>query len=226
MSAPNQITRRSALGAMAAGLAAPFVWRHTAGAAPSETVLHASFGASGMAGSDIGSLTGSKHLKLVAVADVDLGRTADVKKRFPGVRVYQDWRELLDKEKDLRLGQRLDPGPHARPDHDERHAPGAATCTPRSRSPRPSTRPGSSRRPRPTRRWSARWASRSTRRPSTGRSWRSIQSGAIGKVKEVHSWSGKQWGDRGPRPDRKDPVPDGFDWDKLARRGGRAAVHW
>jgi predicted dehydrogenase len=40
-----------------------------------------------------------------------------------------------------------------------------------------------------------------------------IQAGAIGKVKEVHSWSGKDWGDRAPRPDRKDPVPEGLNWD-------------
>jgi predicted dehydrogenase len=40
-----------------------------------------------------------------------------------------------------------------------------------------------------------------------------IQSGAIGKVREVHSWSGKHWGDRNPRPDRKDPVPPQLNWD-------------
>jgi hypothetical protein len=40
-----------------------------------------------------------------------------------------------------------------------------------------------------------------------------IHEGAIGKVKEVHSWSGKQWGDRDPRPDREDPVPAELDWD-------------
>src|SRR5690606_38050741 len=84
----------------AAALAAPFAFRLHA-AAPSETLYHASFGASGMAGADIGSLTASKNVKLVAVADVDLARTAQVKKRFPDVRVYQDWRELLDKEKKL-----------------------------------------------------------------------------------------------------------------------------
>src|SRR5205085_3582944 len=56
---------------------------------------------SGMAGADLGSITGSKAVKLVAVADVDLARTAEVKKHFPDVRVYQDWRELLDKEKHL-----------------------------------------------------------------------------------------------------------------------------
>ena len=55
----KKITRRSALKTAAATFAAPFVWRLHAHAAPSETVLHASFGASGMAGSDIGSLTAS-----------------------------------------------------------------------------------------------------------------------------------------------------------------------
>src|SRR5262249_29977563 len=40
-----------------------------------------------------------------------------------------------------------------------------------------------------------------------------IQAGAIGKVREVHSWSDKTWGDRGARPDRKDPVPAMFNWD-------------
>ena len=29
------------------------------------------------------------------------GTPAEIKKRFPGVKVYQDWRELLDKEKHL-----------------------------------------------------------------------------------------------------------------------------
>src|SRR5436305_9013761 len=97
----SRITRRKALRRFAAGtFAAPFVYRLHA-AAPSETVYHASFGAGGMAGSDIGSLTASKHLKLVAVADVELSRAEALKKRFPGLNVYQDWRALLDKEKNL-----------------------------------------------------------------------------------------------------------------------------
>jgi predicted dehydrogenase len=40
-------------------------------------------------------------VKLVAVADCDLNRTAEAQKRFPGMKVYRDWRELLDKEKNL-----------------------------------------------------------------------------------------------------------------------------
>jgi predicted dehydrogenase len=40
-----------------------------------------------------------------------------------------------------------------------------------------------------------------------------IQDRAIGRVKEVHSWSGKDWGDRNPRPERSDPVPAELRWD-------------
>jgi hypothetical protein len=40
-----------------------------------------------------------------------------------------------------------------------------------------------------------------------------LQEGVIGKVKEVHSWSQKQWGDKKPRPERHDPVPLGLNWD-------------
>jgi len=116
----SRITRRAALKGLAAGIAAPFVFR-AHGAAPSETVLHASFGANGMALSDIGSLTGSKNLKLVAVAEVDLARAAEVKKRFPEIRVTRLARTARQ-GKGVELGQHLDAGPHARADHHERHA--------------------------------------------------------------------------------------------------------
>jgi hypothetical protein len=39
-----------------------------------------------------------------------------------------------------------------------------------------------------------------------------IQAGAIGKIKEVHSWCPKSWGDPTPLPNVSDPVPAGFDW--------------
>ena len=155
--------------------------------------------------SDIGSLTASKHLKLVAVADVDLRRTAEVKKLFPDVSVYQDWRELLDKEKDL------DSVNVSTPDH--MHAPITMRAMQQGLhvyTQKPLTQtiyearqldPGGAAR----RSSSRRWASRSTRTRSTGTVVATIQAGAIGKVKEVHSWSGKHWGDRSPRPDRTGP---------------------
>jgi predicted dehydrogenase len=224
MTTSSNLTRRSALGAMAAGLAAPFVWRQTAGAAPSETLLHASFGASGMAGSDIGSLTASKHLKLVAVAEVDLNRAADVKRKFPDVRVYQDWRELLDKEKDL------DSVNVSTPDH--MHAPIAMTAIHRGLhvyTQKPLTQTIYEARQLAKAAADKKVVSQMGIQIHSHEVHRTvvaiIQSGAIGKVMEVHSWSGKQWGDRNPRPQREDPVPKGFDWDKwLGVAAGRPFI--
>jgi predicted dehydrogenase len=212
MTAPNRITRRSALAAMAAGFAAPFVWRHTAGAAPSETLLHASFGASGMAGSDIGSLTASKNLKLVAVAEVDVSRAADIKKKFPDVRVYTDWRVLLDKEKDLHSVN------VSTPDH--MHAPITMTAVHRGLNvytQKPLTQTIYEARQLTKAAADKKVVSQMGIQIHSAAEHRTIvatvQAGAIGKVKEVHSWSGKQWGDRKPRPDRKDPIPPELDWD-------------
>ena len=81
-----------------AAVGAPFVTRGLMAVSPNNILRHASFGSAGMAGSDISALTASSFVKLVAVADVDAGRSAALKKQFPDVKVYQDWRELLDKE--------------------------------------------------------------------------------------------------------------------------------
>jgi predicted dehydrogenase len=40
-----------------------------------------------------------------------------------------------------------------------------------------------------------------------------VQGGAIGKVRDVHTWSSKDWGDNGAMPNRVDPVPAGLNWD-------------
>jgi predicted dehydrogenase len=206
-----KVTRRTALRGIAAGFAAPGVFR-AYGAAPSETLLHASFGANGMALADLSAIAASKHVKLVAVADVDLGRTGEVRSRFPGVRVYQDWRELLDKE------TQLDSVNVSTPDH--MHAP--ITMRAMRRGLNVYTQKPLTYTIHEARRLAevAREKSLVTQMGIQIHSHEVhrtvvalIQSGAIGKVAEVHSWSGKQWGDRNPKPDRTDPVPKGFDWD-------------
>ena len=40
-----------------------------------------------------------------------------------------------------------------------------------------------------------------------------VQDGVIGKIKEVHSWSNKKWGDPNPRPAWSDPPPASLNWD-------------
>lgn len=207
---PIPMNRRSALKAMAGGLAFPYIARGYE-ASPNETVHHASFGAAGMALSDLRALSTSPHLKLVAVADVDLNRTKQVKELFPEARIYQDYRELLDKEKDL------DSVNVSTPDH--MHAP--ITMEALHRGLHVYTQ-----KPLTQTLFEARQLARMTEETGVvsqmGIQIHShrihklvvalIQEGAIGKVQEVHSWSGKQWGDRNEKPERTDPVPEGLDW--------------
>lgn len=211
----HPISRRSALRGLAAGaaaFAAPGAFRKHALAAPSETLRHASFGASGMALADVRSLAASPHFKLVAVADVDLARTGEIKSLFPDVKVYQDWRELLDKEKGL------DSVNISTPDH--MHAPITMSAMQRGLhvyTQKPLTQTiyearrlteAAAREPKIVTQMGIQIHSHPVHRQVV----ETIRSGAIGKVKEVHSWSGKDWGDRNPRPDGQDPVPDGLDW--------------
>ncbi len=206
------ITRRDALKTVgAAAIAAPMVLRAHA-AAPSETVYHASVGADGMAWSDISSLTASKNLKLVAVAEVDEARLAKVKKAFPDVKVYADWRVMLDKEKNL------DSVNVSTPDH--MHAPASMKAMSLGKhvycqKPLTQTIYES--------RMMAKLAADKKLVTQMGIQIHShevhrtvveiVHGGAIGKVKAVHSWSGKHWGDRANRPNRMDEPPKGFNWD-------------
>mgnify|MGYP003677574719 CR=1 FL=1 len=84
----------------ATALAAPFVTTGARAASPNGKLQHASFGAAGMAGADIGSLSRHDKFQLVAAADVSKRNLDELKKKHPDVRVYQDWRELLEKESD------------------------------------------------------------------------------------------------------------------------------
>ncbi|HJZ57112.1 MAG TPA: Gfo/Idh/MocA family oxidoreductase [Gemmataceae bacterium] len=208
----SQLTRRSALKTMAGTFAAPFVWRLHAHAAPSETVLHASFGANGMARSDINSLSASKNWKLVAAAEVDQNRVGDLTSKFPGVKVYDDFRVLLDKEKDL------DSVNVSTPDH--MHAPIAMRAMNRGLhvyGQKPLTQTIYEARRLTEVAAQKKLVTQMGIQIHSARKHKLvvelIHAGAIGKVKEVYSWSGKQWGDPKPKPDKMDPVPPTFKWD-------------
>lgn len=209
----TRLTRRAALkGLAASGFAAPFVFSSDVGAGPNQVLNHASFGADGMAWADISSITASRNVRLVAVAEVDLNRTAKVRKRFPQARIYQDWRQLLEKERDLQSAN------ISTPDH--MHAPITMRCLQRGLhvyTQKPLTQTI----------YEARQLTREAaqRKVATQMGIQihshvihrtvvaAIQAGAAGKIREVHSWSGKHWGDRNPLPNRRDPVPQNLNWD-------------
>lgn len=206
--------RRSFLRSSAvAGAALPLFNIGTAGASPNGKINHASFGANGMAFGDIKSLTRNDLVNLVAVAEVDDNRLDKVLTAFPNVRVYKDWRVLLEKEH-----KNLDSVNVSTPDH--MHAPIGVTAmnlglhvygqkplaqnlyetrrmTEIAKSTGVVTQMG------------IQISSSTYERLAV----KMIQDGVIGKIKEVHIFSHKTWGDSQPRPDQTDPIPAGFDWD-------------
>ncbi len=197
----------------AAGLAVPFFARNLHAAQPSRVLRHASFGASGMAWSDIQAICSNPFVKLVAVAEVDLNRLKLVKDAHPDVKVYQDWRELLDKE-----GRQLDSVNVSTPDH--MHAPIAVSAMQLGKHvycQKPLTHSIHETRVLTNLAREKKLITQMGIQIHSQKVYRQavaiVQSGVIGKVKEVHTWSSKKWGDTGQPPQKQDPIPAGFNWD-------------
>ncbi len=197
----------------AAGASLPLFSIGKAGASPNEKVNHASFGANGMAFGDIKSLARSEHFNLVAVAEVDDARLGKVMEAFPDVRIYKDWRVLLEKEH-----KHLDSVNVSTPDH--MHAPIGVTAMnlglhvygqkPLAQNLYETRRMAEIAKERGV---VTQMGTQLTSSTYERLAVKMIQDGVIGKVKEVYIFSHKTWGDPLPRPDRSDPVPDTLDWE-------------
>lgn len=207
------LSRRHFLRTTVAGLAgAPWVTSGLRAASPNGKLRHASFGASGMAGADIDSLAAHPMFELVAVCDVDTRNFAPLKQRFPALKCYQDWREMLEKE-----GAGIDSVNVSTPDH--MHGPQGLKALAMGKH-------VYGQKPLAQNLWECRQLMLRAREKrvvtqmgiqvSSSVNERLavalIQQGAIGKVKEVHTFSNKKWGDMGPVPGRTDQVPAELDW--------------
>ncbi len=209
-------SRRNFLKASAGTIAAPYIgWKTTAnGAPPSGNLRYAAFGTNGRAWGNITSMAGVDNVTLVAAAEIDLRRADKVAKGFPEAKVYQDWRELLEKEAD-----NFDVALVATPDH--MHAPISMSAMQLGKHcycEKPLTR--TLHESRMLREYAA--ANNLTTQMGiqvgssagnkTAVKW--LQEGIVGKVKEVHSMNPKSWGSMKPLPDRVDEAPATLDWDK------------
>jgi predicted dehydrogenase len=208
-------TRRSfLLNATAAGIAAPFFLPKLISAPPSGIVRLASFGAGGMAFVTLQQLTTHPKVRLTCVSEVDSARLKQLKDgKYESVQVYEDWRRMLDRE-----WKQVDAVCVGTPDH--MHAPNAMAAMLRGL-------PVFAQKPLAhdvfevrklaeiacKRRLVTQMGIQIHSRHEYKIATMLVQSGAIGKIKEVHSWSEKKWGDPDPMPDRSDPVPTTLNWD-------------
>jgi predicted dehydrogenase len=207
------LSRRSFLQQLAAGATiAPWVTTGLRAQSPNSIIHHASMGAAGMAMADLNGFNGHKALKIVAACDVDEKRTAEFRKKWPEARVYADYRELLAKETDLQSVN------VSTPDH--MHAPIGMAALQRGLAvygQKPLTHDiYESRRLTEVAR-ERKLVTQMGIQIHSNKEYRTavelIQSGAIGKVKEVHTFCAKGWGDFGEMPAGSDPVPEGLNWD-------------
>lgn len=206
-------SRRAFLKSIATGtLIAPFVTQELIAHPPLNRLRHASIGTAGMAWSDISQLTKHPNVDLVAIADVDLSKTGNARKTFPNVRVYQDWRLLLEKER-----RNIDSINVSTPDH--MHARVAMAAMEMGKN-------VYVQKPMAHNLHEVRSLTSFARRKGlvtqmgiqihSNTHYRLavflLQNGVIGKISEVHSWVPKSWGDISPLPQRQDTVPDALDW--------------
>ena len=196
-----------------AAAAAPFVTTGLIAQPRMNVVRHASFGASNQAGSDIRELTKFPELQLVAVAEVDLSRTARLKERHPDVKIYQDWRKLLEAE-----AKNIDSVNVSVPDH--MHASIAMSAMQLGKhvycqkplahdlhEVRALTEYAANRR------FATQMGIQIHSTSYYRMAARLVQSGVIGKVKEAHAWCPKSWGDPSPLPSTTATPPPDLDWD-------------
>jgi len=213
MNHSRPFSRRSFLKtAGAAALAAPFISQRLLAEPANRTVRHASFGTGGMAWADLTQIANCPNVEIVAVCDVDLNRTAEARKRFPNAKVYQDWRELLDKE-----AKNIDSVNVSTPDH--MHAPIGVSAMQLGKhvyGQKPLAHEIHEVRRMTEIAHEKKLVTQMGIQIHSSVYYRMavqiVHDGVIGKVKEVHSWCPKSWGDTSDKPDKTDPVPAEFDW--------------
>lgn len=197
-------------------LASPWIgWKSTAaGGPPSAELRFANFGAAGRAWSDLTEMMQVPGTSLVAVAEVDSGRLGKLHETYPGTKVYEDWRKLLDE-----VAHEIDAVVIGTPDH--MHAPIAMSAMQLGKHvycEKPLTR--TLHEARVLRRYAAgngivtqmgiQVASSSGNRTAV----KLLRDGLIGKVKEVHSMNPKSWGSLSPLPASDEAPPPGLNWDQ------------
>jgi len=194
-------------------IAAPFFVRNLISAPPSDQFRLGAFGAGGMAYVTFDVFLRHPKVKLISVAEVDSAQLKQQKQRAPEARVYEDWREMLTKEHN-----NLDAVCVGTPDH--MHAPMAMSAMRLGL-------PVYQQKPMAHSVHEVHMLTAMAKKKNlvtqmgiqihSAREYKTavelIQSGAIGKIKEVHSFSEKKWGDSDPLPERTDPVPSTLNWD-------------
>jgi len=216
MSEKQRVSRRQFVAGTTAAATFTIIPRHVLGAAgqpaANDKLNIANVGVGGMGSHDVRSVPTEN---IVAICDVDANHAANAAKPFPGAKIYSDFRKMLDTQKNI------DAVMVATPDHN--HAVVTMTALKMGKHvfcQKPLTHNVGEALEIAK---AAKQAKVATQMGNQGQASEGarltceyIQAGAIGKVREIHSWSNRRpdISPRGiPRPKETPPVPSYLNWD-------------
>ncbi len=191
-SSANSFSRRRFLAASAvAGIGLPSWSGSVHGALVEKRLRLASVGVGGMGASDLGDLSSHGKVDVVALCDVDRGRLQEAAKKHPNAKLFADFRVMLDQMHD-----EVDAVQVSTPDHT--HAPAAMTAMNHGKHvycQKPLTHDVYEARQMRLTAEAKGVVTQMGTQIHSHTDYRTavklIQSEVIGKVREVHSWSGK-----------------------------------
>jgi len=234
------ISRREFLGNAGGALAFTFVPRHVLGGlgytAPSEKVNVAGIGVGGQGGVDIERINNTGEVNIIALCDVDEKYAGGMFDAYPEAKRYRDYRKMLDEEKGI------DGVVVGTPDHTHAIVSMTAIKTgkhvycekPLTHTVYEARKLAEAAREHKV---ATQMGNQGQASEQTRRICEFIQDGAIGPVREVHSWTdrpnnglfGVYWPQGVERPKDTPAVPSTLDWDiwlgPAPERGYHPAYH-
>ncbi len=211
-SSPPATTRRAFLHTAAAAATVSFIAPNLVrGYSVNGKVRHAAVGVQGMGGHDLGQLARSPHFEVVALCDIDDRHLDKAAKKYEGARRYNDFRVMFEKEHD-----NIDSCHVTVPDH--MHAPITMTALNHGKHvycQKPLTHEIDEARKIGIAAKKAGVVTQMGIQIHSHVAYRTcvelIRAGAVGKIKEVHTWADRNWRNGG-RPTPTEP-PAHLHWD-------------
>ena len=210
----RDVSRRKFLKqAAAAGVAPLILSRPSLATSANGKLQHASIGVAAQGAYDLGNIASHDRVEVVALCDIDELSLKKAAEKYPNARLYRDWRDMLEQEEG-----KVDSVNVSTPDHT--HAPAAYTAIKKGMHvycEKPLTHEvyESRRLAEAARKYGVvtQMGTQAHAFPAYRQAVHWLREGAIGKVKEWHSWSAAIF----TTPDKKfpagsDPIPPHVDW--------------
>jgi predicted dehydrogenase len=172
----------------------------------------AHIGLGGMGKADLDAIASHAKVEVVALCDVDAAALEPLRAAYPNAKFYSDYRVMMKE-----MAKKIDAVVVSTPDH--AHAPASMLAMDHNKAvycQKPLTHHVSEARAMSKKAADKKLVTQMGIQVHSFYDYKLatllIQSGIIGKVKEVRAWSPKNWGTDKMAPTGSDPIPESLDW--------------